>query len=83
MFDVFGLYSVKNYKVVEVATRTPWNGKGQFDARPQGWLARRHAGRLLAIGHGRSRAEGERSTLERIRSVQRSRAAERVDPAER
>ena len=83
VFDVHGLYSVKNYKLVEVGTRTPWNAAGRFEYRRQGWLARRHAGRLLGVGHGRRRAEGERSSLERIRSVHRSRATERVDAGER
>lgn len=30
VFDVTGSYSLKNYKKVEIGTRTPWNGDGRF-----------------------------------------------------
>ena len=38
VWDVRGLYSVRNYKQVEVGTRTPWDGSGKwsFGARA-GW----------------------------------------------
>ncbi len=39
VFDVHGLYSVKNYKLVEVGTRTPWNALGRFEYGVKaGWL---------------------------------------------
>ncbi len=28
VWDIFGLYSIKNYKKIEVGTRTPWNRQG-------------------------------------------------------
>jgi hypothetical protein len=39
VWDVIGLYSVKNYKSIEFGTRTPWTGQGPWtlDARA-GWL---------------------------------------------
>jgi hypothetical protein len=39
VWDVVALYSIKNYKQVEVGTRTPWHGRGQWvlGARA-GWL---------------------------------------------
>ena len=39
VFDVTGLYSIKNYKKMEVGARTPWNfdGRWTFGARV-GWL---------------------------------------------
>ncbi len=39
VWDVRGLYSVKNYKQVEVGTRTPWDGRGKWSfAARAGWL---------------------------------------------
>jgi outer membrane protein assembly factor BamA len=39
VWDVIGLYSVKNYKSIQFGTRTPWAGQGPWtlDARA-GWL---------------------------------------------
>ncbi len=30
VWDVKGLYSIKNYKLIEVGTRTPWNNNGRW-----------------------------------------------------
>lgn len=39
VFDVVGMYSIKNYKQVEVATRTPWHGDGRWTFGVKGgWL---------------------------------------------
>jgi hypothetical protein len=37
VWDVVGLYSIKNYKAIEVGTRSPWNGNGK-------WMLAAHAG---------------------------------------
>ena len=39
VFAISGLYSIKNYKNVEIGTRTPWNlaGRWTFDVRA-GWM---------------------------------------------
>jgi hypothetical protein len=36
VFDVFGLYSLKSYKAVEVGMRTPWTGKGKVTLNARG-----------------------------------------------
>lgn len=39
VFDITGLYSIKNYKQIEIGTRTPWNFQGPFFfALRAGWL---------------------------------------------
>ena len=39
VFDVQGLYSVKNYKQIDVRTHTPWHGDGRFAYGVRaGWL---------------------------------------------
>jgi hypothetical protein len=39
VFDITGLYSIKNYKQIEVSTRSPWNFEGPvFVALRGGWL---------------------------------------------
>jgi hypothetical protein len=39
VIDVVGLYSVKNYKQVELGTRTPWHGNGRWTLGAKGgWL---------------------------------------------
>jgi hypothetical protein len=39
VWDIFGLYSIKNYKKIEVGTRTPWNRQGTvFVGVRAGWL---------------------------------------------
>jgi hypothetical protein len=39
VFDIHGLYSIKNYKLVEVGTRTPWHGASRFGYGVKGgWL---------------------------------------------
>ena len=39
VWDVKGLYSIKNYKQVEVGTRTPWHGRGRWSLGVRaGWL---------------------------------------------
>lgn len=39
VWDVVGLYSIENYKAIEIGTRTPWHGRGKWilGARA-GWL---------------------------------------------
>jgi hypothetical protein len=39
VWDIRGLYSLKNYKQVEVGTRTPWHGNGRWSLGVRaGWL---------------------------------------------
>jgi outer membrane protein assembly factor BamA len=39
VWDIRGLYSIKNYKQVEVGTRTPWHGNGRWSLGVRaGWL---------------------------------------------
>jgi hypothetical protein len=39
VFDIVGLYSIKNYKSVEVGVRTPWHGNGRWWLGTRvGWL---------------------------------------------
>jgi hypothetical protein len=39
VFDITGFYSIKNYKKIEVATRTPWHLQGPFTfGLRAGWL---------------------------------------------
>ena len=39
VFDVVGMYSIKNYKQIEVGTRTPWHGDGRWTFGVEGgWL---------------------------------------------
>lgn len=39
IWDIRGLYSIKNYKQVEVGTRTPWFGNGRWNLGVRaGWL---------------------------------------------
>jgi hypothetical protein len=39
VFDITGLYSIKNYKQIEVGARTPWNFEGRwFAAARAGWF---------------------------------------------
>jgi hypothetical protein len=39
VWDIVGLYSIKNYKKIEVGTRTPWHGGGPvFFGLRAGWL---------------------------------------------
>ena len=39
VWDIVGLYSIKNYKKIEVGTRTPWDGRGPvFFGVRAGWL---------------------------------------------
>lgn len=39
VFDVVGTYSIKNYKQIEVGTRTPWTGDGRWTFGVNGgWL---------------------------------------------
>jgi hypothetical protein len=39
VWDIVGLYSIKNYKKIEVGTRTPWHGRGPvFFGVRAGWL---------------------------------------------
>ena len=39
VWDVVGLYSIKNYKQIEVGTRTPWHGTGKWTLGVRaGWL---------------------------------------------
>src|SRR5688500_12000748 len=32
VWEIKGLYSLKNYKLIEVGTRSPWNGSGRWTA---------------------------------------------------
>lgn len=39
VIDLVGMYSIKNYKQVEIGTRTPWNGVGRWTIGAKGgWL---------------------------------------------
>jgi len=39
VWDVVGLYSIQNYKQIEVGTRTPWHGRGKWALGARaGWL---------------------------------------------
>jgi hypothetical protein len=39
VFDITGFYSVKNYKKIEISTRTPWHMRGPFTVNLRaGWL---------------------------------------------
>ncbi len=39
VFDIVGLYSIKNYKSIEIGTRVPWDGKGRWSFGTRaGWL---------------------------------------------
>jgi hypothetical protein len=39
VWDVVGLYSIKNYKAIEIGTRTPWHGNGNWNVGARvGWL---------------------------------------------
>ncbi|HUE88601.1 MAG TPA: BamA/TamA family outer membrane protein [Vicinamibacterales bacterium] len=39
VWDVVGLYSIENYKQIEVGTRTPWHGRGRWVLGTRaGWL---------------------------------------------
>jgi hypothetical protein len=39
VFDVVGMYSIKNYKQIEAGTRTPWHGDGRWTfGLKGGWL---------------------------------------------
>ena len=36
LWEIKGLYSIKNYKLIEVGTRTPWHGRGRWMAGVRG-----------------------------------------------
>jgi hypothetical protein len=39
VWDVVGLYSIKNYKAIEVGTRSPWHGRGKWTLGTRaGWF---------------------------------------------
>ena len=53
-WDVKGLYSLKNYKFLEVSTDSWGHAKGRLDLHGRVGLARRDAGGLLRPGHRRA-----------------------------
>jgi hypothetical protein len=55
VWDVVGLYSVKNYKAIEIATRTPWHGNGNWNVGARvGWL---DAPQIGFFGQGMDQAD--------------------------
>ena len=61
-FDVHGLYSVKNYKLLEVTTHLPGHLQRAAGAGRPGGLARRDPRRLLRPGHRRRMTTTVRTT---------------------
>ena len=66
VWNVQGLYSLKNYKQVEVGTSTPWHGRGRFGYEFKGgWLDAPQVG-YYGIGmEGDAGAQGELPSLKR------------------
>ena len=70
----------RNYKQVEVGTRTPWDGSGKWSLRGARRLARRSPGRLLRTRHaGRVRAR-QLPPDAKLRRGHRGAAAKQVEP---
>ena len=58
VFDVHGLYSVKNYKLIEVGTWTPWHGASRFAYGIKGgWLDATEVG-YYGLGMDRAARRG-------------------------
>ena len=53
VWEVKGLYSIKNYKLIEVGTRAPWNNNGRLTKGIRAGVEGRTSGRLLRDRHGR------------------------------
>ena len=59
VFDVVGMYSIKNYKQIEVGTRTPWHGDGRWTLGAKGgWL---DAPQVAYYGQGMTDSSGRSS----------------------
>ncbi len=58
VWNILGLYSLKNYKQVEVGTSTPWHGRGRFGYEFKGgWLDAPQVGYYgIGMGEGPGRA---------------------------
>jgi hypothetical protein len=61
VWDVRGLYSIKNYRQVEVGTRTPWHGGGRATIGAKaGWL---DAPQVAYFGRGMTAEHADRTSF--------------------
>jgi hypothetical protein len=61
VWEIKGLYSIKNYKQIEVGTRTPWNGNGRWTAGIRGGY--RDAPQIGFYGTGPDTSRGDRANF--------------------
>jgi hypothetical protein len=61
VWEIKGLYSIKNYKLIEVGTRTPWHGAGRWMAGLRGGY--RDAPQVGFYGIGPDSSRGERANF--------------------
>jgi len=61
IWEVKGLYSLKNYKLIEVGTRSPWNGSGRWTAGLRGGY--RDAPQIGYYGLGPETSRGDRANF--------------------
>ncbi len=61
VWEVKGLYSIKNYKQIEVGTRTPWHGGGRWIAGLRGGY--RDAPQIGFYGIGADSSRGDRANF--------------------
>ena len=61
VWDVKGMYSIKNYKLIEVGTRTPWNNDGRWTVGIRGgW---RDAPQIGYYGIGQDASKDDRANF--------------------
>ncbi|HET7219508.1 MAG TPA: hypothetical protein VFJ02_15735 [Vicinamibacterales bacterium] len=58
VWEIKGLYSIKNYKLIEFGTRTPWHGRGRWMAGVRGGF--RDATQVGFYGLGPDTSRGDR-----------------------